>query len=428
MKIQNYDALAVSKTRKTALAIIEAGLKAIDTNEAVKQGVRVEEDKLLVGDEEFSLHGVKRLVVVGVGKCAVDAACALETVLGNRLSGGIVLDVKRSSKLKHITSEQGTHPFPSDANSKATAKIIEFLNGLNEHDFVLFIISGGGSTLLHTSDNVNAEDETKILQQLFESGAAIQKINTVRKHLSLARGGFLAKYAYPARGASLIFSDVPSDELQFIASGPTVKDTTTIEDAQAVFEKYRLRERCGIGQPAFIETPKDDIYFANIRNILFVSNQRALEVMAEKAKNFGFSAKICTTRLTGEACVLGKQIVETLHDAPSKSALLYGGEPTVTVHGKGKGGRSQELILSALRFVKKGEVIAAVASDGRDNTEFAGALCDTISKERAEKLNVEPNTFLANSDSYHFFKKVGDYILTGDTGSNVADLILAFKE
>ncbi|TSD03567.1 MAG: hypothetical protein Athens071426_204, partial [Parcubacteria group bacterium Athens0714_26] len=255
----------------------------------------------------------------------------------------------------------------------------------------------------------------------------IEKINTVRKHLSLARGGFLAKYIYPAKAVSLIFSDVPGHSIEFVASGPTTKDTTTISDAREVLWKYNTLKDLNISNLDLIETPKHNKYFKNIDNILVVSNEVALRAMADKALKLGFQAEIITNNFSGEARNLGKEFVSKLEEKNPKTVLLYGGESTVTVRGDGKGGRNQELALSALRYIKDNQLLVSVASDGRDNCELAGAICDIISRIKVKNLGLSVEKYLENNDSYGFFVKTGDYLLTGDTGSNVSDLIIAIK-
>lgn len=267
----------------------------------------------------------------------------------------------------------------------------------------------------------------KIIQTLFKRGATIQEINTIRKHLSYARGGFLAKYAYPAQVISLVFSDVPGGAIEFIASGPTARDTTTVADAERILAEYSVLGDCGLKRCGLIETPKDDKYFKNVFNILIVSNDRALLAMQSKARNLGFETKICDTCLVGEARLVGEKIVSELHNAQSKTSLLYGGETTVMVKGNGRGGRNQELILSALRGVKDDEIIVSFASDGKDNGEYAGAIADKLTKEKACKFNLDMEKYLSENNATPFFERTDDLIVTGITGSNVADLIVALK-
>ncbi len=430
MKIKNFNELAVSPLRKAALRIAEAGLAAIDTTRVVESLVRYARnmDMLTVGKQMIPLTGVGRVAVVGIGKCALEGARSLERALGNRLWGGVVLYIGGEGRLKAIQTFKGTHPFPSEQNMQGAARIVDVLKGLQKNDLVLFLVSGGGSTLLCLPQDRQCIEEIVVVRALMRAGASIQEVNTVRKHLSLARGGYLAQYAYPARVISLIFSDVPGDDLQFIASGPTVRDTTTVRQAEKILLKYNVLKTCGIEHCGLVETPKAKKYFMNVRNIIAVSSDTALQAMKAKAKELGFTPVLRARRLVGEAREMGVKIAKELHGAYPKTAFLYGGETTVTVKGNGSGGRNLELALAALHEVREGELIMPVASDGRDNGEFAGAICDTIMKDAARGLQMDSTSYLRENNEYPFFEKVGNYLMTGDTGSNVSDLAVALKQ
>ncbi len=426
MKIKNFKKLAISEERKKLLKIVEAGLEAIDTKKAISNAVKIEKGKLLIYNHAFSLKNAERIMVVGIGKCSLEAGAVLEKKLGKRLTGGIVLDV-HEGELKKIQTYTGDHPLMSPRNIDATKKIIELLSGLTEKDLVIFVISGGGSALLCQPKGFTCMEESAIADSLIHSGADIYETNTVRKHLSMARGGFLAKYAYPARVVSLIFSDVIGDNLEFIASGPTVKDTTTLEQAKNVLKKYKIYEKIGISPLDLIETPKEDKYFERVRNILFISNQTALDAMSEKSLELGYMPRVCKNNLSGEAREKAKEIIDELSKENKGVVLLYGGETTVKISGKGKGGRNQELSLSGLRYIKDDQILISVASDGRDNSENAGGVCDIITKEKAKKYNLNIEKYLKDNNSFEFFAKTGDFLKTGDTGSNVADIIIGIN-
>jgi glycerate-2-kinase len=427
MKIQNFDELATTDARRALLTIAEAGYEAIDTNAVLEKAMRLDGDTLFLADQTIDLAAVEKIVFIAIGKCAVEAGTFAERVLGDRISAGVLVDVKIGPTLAHIKTFCGTHPLPSDENMHAAEAIVAALAGLTERDLVIFIISGGGSTLLFLpKDKVNME-EIPIMTALIDAGATIQEINTIRKHLSYARGGNLAKDAYPARVVSLIFSDVVGDNMEFIASGPTVKDVTTMDDAAAVLAKFNVLKTCGLEKCGLIETPKEDKYFERVSNVLVVSNHHALEAMKAAAEKLGFATEIRASDLTGEADDAGKMIVESVRGIPAHSVLLWAGETTVTVRGTGRGGRNLQLCVSALRFVDDGEEILSFASDGRDHGAFAGAICDTITKRAAADAGVDPETFRANNDAYALFEKIGNYVMTGDTGSNVSDLIIALK-
>lgn len=428
MKIKNSKALGVTLARKRLLQIAEAGLAAIDTEKVMAEKVGLSGNELKIGDRVFDLEKTKRIFVAGVGKCSLEAARALQKILGEKITDGVVIDLHGGS-LKKIKAFSGTHPLPTERNVNATRELIKLIEKAKEDDLVIFLISGGGSTLLSQPKEHTCAAEAELIKCLYSGGATIKEINTARKHISLARGGNLAKYAYPAEVVSLIFSDVPGDDLNSVASAPTLLDATTVEDAAEVLTKYGAWERCGISRSGLIETPKEPKYFEKVSNILFISNKIALAAMTAEAKKLGLVPDIRDYAIQGEASEVGKKIIKELHGVSSGTVLLYGGETTVTFKKpRGKGGRNQELALSGLRFIKDDEAIAALASDGEDNTDMAGAICDKITREKAKENGLEPGKYIKEHGSYDFFAALGDQIFTGKTGSNVSDLIIALKE
>ena len=428
MKLKNFDQLVGSDLRKQGLLILEAGLAAIDTETVIRNTVKLEPGVLIAGDTRHELSDSARVFFVGVGKCAVEGGRAIEGILGERLADGIVLDIKKETSFAKLRYYEATHPMPSEANMRGTDAIVSLLRNAGKEDIVLFLISGGGSTMLCMPEERNYEDEVAILAALVAAGANIKEVNTVRKHLSKARAGHLAEFAYPARSVALIFSDVPGDDIQFIASGPTVRDETTVADADAVLTRYHVAETCNLPNIRLIETPKSDIYFEKTTNMIAVSNLTALRAMEEKAKELGFRPQTVDAHIEGEAKEVAKTIIEKLHKQRSKAVLLYGGETTVTGAGEGKGGRNQELALAALGGVIEGELLISVASDGHDNGEYMGAICDTITLAHASQAGIAPQEFLKAHNSTPFFERTGDALMSGPTGSNVSDLMLAMKK
>ncbi len=428
MKIRNAEALAITPARRDVLAIAEAGLAAVDTAAVVRGALRREGDKLSVGENiAIDLASAGRVIFVAVGKCAADSAPIVEEVLGDRLSGGVVIDVKSCAPSAHLKTFRGTHPLPSDDNLAAAEAVVGVLRDLTERDIVLFVVSGGGSTLLFLPENRANREESAIFKELTARGAAIQEMNTVRKHLSLARGGWLARYAYPARVISLVFSDVPGNELGTIASAPTVRDETTVADAAEILRRFGILERRSIEQCGLIETPKEECYFERVANLIIVSNERALEAMKRKAGALGYRSEIKDAKLSMDAIEAAQMINDDISAATPGTVFLWGGEMTVRVGGNGRGGRNLTLAAAGLGRIEKDEEILSLASDGRDHGPFAGALCDTITKEAAVRAGLQPEAAVAASDTYPFFESVGQYVMTGDTGSNVSDLIIALK-
>ena len=428
--IRNLDALAENALREDALALAEAGYAAINVGDALARALRIEGEELVVSTggakTRRPLRGL-RVFFVGIGKCALVAAGAAEQIFGDRLYGGIALDVANPSAitLKKIELALGTHPLPSEENVSATARIMRLLGSCGEGDLVIMLVSGGGSTLIAAPEApMTVADERKLFELLTDAGATIEELNTVRKHTSLARGGGLAKAAFPAEVISLIVSDVPGNDIEFISSGPTVRDGTTVADARAVLARYAVPDS-GL---TLIETPKEGKYFDRVTNALLLSNDDALAAMREEAARRGYAARIVNDRVSGEAREVGRGLVELLHEAAPYSALLYAGETTVAL-GKthGNGGRNQELALGALGEIRPGELLLALASDGRDNTDHAGAIADTLTKSHADSHGLDAREYVAQHRSYDFFTTTGDALETGYTGSNVSDIIITIK-
>lgn len=427
-RIQNSEVLATTALRTDALAIAAAGYAAIDTGEALRRKLHLIQNELHIGDAVYPLEG-RKVFFVGIGKCAFDAAEAIETLLGDTLTAGIALDVA-STEGRHLTKIEtivGTHPLPSEANVHATKRIVEFLSGRTENDLVLMLISGGGSTLLCSPvPPMTCIDESTLFSELSAQGASIQDINTVRKHTSQARGGNLAAAAFPAEVMSLIISDVPGNDITSIASGPTVLDTSTIADAKAIFAKYNVLTAKNI---AFLETPKEPKYFERVKNILLVTSEDALAAMQDEAVRRGYTTEIPDHCLIGEAREIAHAVTEKLHAAPAKTAFLYAGESTVTIAGSaGAGGRNQEMALAALLDIRDDELVLPLASDGHDNTDHAGAIADSDTQTHARTKNLSIETYLDAHRSYDFFTTTDDALITGYTGSNVSDLIIALKK
>jgi glycerate 2-kinase len=422
--IKNFDKLATSKMRQDALNIIEAGLHAINTGQAIRRSVSLDGDVLKVQSRRYDLSKFERVYVIGFGKAAHDAAVELERILGKRITNGIVIDVVKNGILKRIEYVQGTHPLPSLKNVKATTRIMEKLKGFDSKTLVLTIVSGGGSALLTQPCEMKNEHLIKINEFLLECGSTIQEINTVRKHISEIKGGQFARLAHPATVVGLVFSDVPGDDLSVVASGPTVLDTTTIEDARRIIKRTGLLKNGDVPACEPVETPKDPVYFKKVQNFLLVSNQIAVKAMHDKASKLGYLARLYSRQLTGEARKVGQELVQAVR---SGEALIAAGETHVVVHGNGKGGRNQELVLGALSKLKSNILISSVASDGIDNTPAAGTVADQELLDLIQKRQLDPKAALKNNDAYNFFKPLNCQIKTGKTGANVSDLMLVLR-
>ncbi len=445
MNIINFKNLAKNSLRKKALLIAEAGYETIDIERVINRRIVIKNSILKVATIsgsnkyyplEINLNNFERIFLVGIGKGSALASATLAKILGKRLTGGIALDVQKfkiqNSKFKILA---GTHPLPSQKNIIATQKIIKLVKNLKKDDLLITFICGGGSALLCGSEKEmkNSILATKLLTQ---AGADILELNTVRKHLSDIKGGGLAKLAYPATVISLIVSDVLGNDLSMVASGPMVYDKTTKKDAERILKKHRLNSQ----KFHFIETPKDKKYFVKIKNILFLSNREPILAMAKKAKELGFKPKIYSYNLRGEA---RDKLVSLIRPAKNGGVILAGGETTVVLEKSklqikiqklGKGGRNMEAVLGAiistksLKLKTKSLVIMFFASDGRDNTEAAGAIGDILTLQKAEKLKLKPQKYLNSHDSFNFFKKTEDLIFTEQKTFNVADLMIVLKK
>lgn len=433
------------KARKLALQALEDALKAADPKHVVKSMVKLENFKLKIQDKSFNLEKFKNIYVLGGGKAGGFMAEALEEILGKRITNGALNIPYHSGEYKttRIKLQRASHPVPDEAGVKATKNMLELAAKAKKEDMVICLISGGGSSLMPLPrDGVSLQDKREVTELLLKSGATINEINTVRKHISAVKGGWLAKEAYPATVVNLILSDVIGDPLDFIASGPTVPDSTTFQDAIQILEKYGLWDKTPVSVRQVLldgvrglipETPKaKDKAFKKVYNFVLGNNRLASATAQNTLKNLGLRTLLLTSRLEGEARHVGTMLSSIAHEIavsgnpiPKPAGIIAGGETTVTVVGNGVGGRNQEIALSsALKICgMKGVVVASLSTDGIDGpTDAAGAIADGQTLNRAQKMGLQPTEFLKNNDSYTFFSKLNDLIFTGLTGTNVNDI------
>ena len=453
MIIKNYETIIrnglcdkCKEARRKILKILEVAVKAADPEEAIRRNIsRVKQGIVKVGNRTFKF---RKLYVVGFGKASGGMAKAIEEVLGPEICEGVVAVPKQlisKYDLVKIKLLPSTHPIPSELSVKAAQEIIRITEKAGEEDLVLVLISGGGSALAELPrSKISIDDLKKTTEVLLKSGASIEEINTVRKHLSLFKGGWLAKKIFPATTVSLIISDVVGDPIEFIASGPTAPDSTTFSDALEIIRKYGIEEKLPenvvellkLGAKGVIEeTPKpQDRVFEKVFNRIIASNMVSLTAAKKYAEEQGLNTIVLTSRLRGEArhvgIVLASILEEIYHsNFPIKkpAAILAGGETTVTVIGNGRGGRNQELALSSSKIIRNlhGTALASIGTDGIDGvTDAAGGIVDAHSYSRAERLGLKVDDILARNDSYSFFEKLKDYIYTGPTGTNVNDIVV----
>lgn len=413
--IENFGTLASTPLRADALSIAEAGLRALDTEKALKAAITVVDNTMTVMGKQFDLASYRHIFIIGFGKVSCRGAYVLERMLKNRVKGGAVVGIKEVT-CNVVDTYAGTHPMPSHVNFTATKHIEEIARQAGEDDLVLVVVSGGGSALLCSSLN-ECDQGQRLYEAFLHSGGTIEELNTVRKHTSALKGGGLAKALYPATVISLIFSDVPGGDIASIASGPTCLDETTAADAEQIITKYSL------GSYRLTETPKEEKYFERIHNLLVASNLTALRAMQEAALALGYSATVASATRYADA---EQTLSELAAERASYNAICMGGETKLRVPkgATGIGGRNTHLALCALSALKDGEVFLSFASDGHDNGSAAGAIVDRETAQVAKSRGLDVQSYTDAFDSFSFFEKTGGLIFTGALESNVADLML----
>ncbi|MFY3740261.1 MAG: glycerate-2-kinase [Candidatus Nitrosomirales archaeon] len=433
------------RERRLILGALEASLSAADPKLSVKKNVKLKGKTLHIMGIKYSLNNFDSIHVIGSGKASGHMAEALFGILQDRITDGLVIipeNLKTKLQTGKIKLLKASHPIPSHMGVRGVKKMLACVSNLTERDLVICLISGGGSALMPLPyDDLTLENKQEVTSDLLKSGANIYEINAVRKHLSSIKGGRLAEKLQSAHIVSLIISDVIGNRLDTIASGPTVPDRTTYNDVIHVLKKYGLWNSLSVKVKRVIEkglsgtipeTPKSGSrIFRNVKNFVIADNEQACKAALNQLRSRGIHAILLTTSLQGEARDVGRYVASLAEKTDNRkrkpAALIMGGETTVTVTGKGKGGRNQELVLAASIGISglRNTVLASLGTDGIDgNSDAAGAIADTFTIKRAERLNLDPQKFLQNNDSYSFFKRLGDTIQTGPTGTNVDDLLI----
>jgi hydroxypyruvate reductase/glycerate 2-kinase len=430
-----------SNTIEIIKGIFFSALKAVDPYSAVEHHI----PHIL---STYQNGGFNKLLLVSFGKAAFLMTKAICDRALHLVTGGVVITKYGHAldKNLHVNIElyEAGHPIPDNNGLAATKKAVSMLKMADEKTLVLCLVSGGGSALLSAPKGaISLDDKQRVTELLLKSGATINELNTVRKHISEIKGGRLAEFAYPAKVISLILSDVIGDKLDVIASGPTTPDSTTYRMALDVMEKYRLTDRLpkavldilkdGV-EGMVADTPKEgDPIFERVENVIVGSNRKAAIAAKERAKEIGFGATILSTELQGEAIDVARWLAKKAIEAKQliedkdgkKICLISGGETTVIVKGKGKGGRNTELALAFALEVTgvSGITLLSAGTDGTDGpTDAAGSIVSGETIQKAQSLNLDPEAYLANNDSYTFFSKTGELLITGPTGTNVMDL------
>lgn len=430
--------------RQQALSIFQAALKAADPAEALRRHLQLEGEVLLAGGQPYSLSRFERIYVLGGGKAAGSMGQAAERLLGKRITAGY-LNTKygHTAPLRRIELNECGHPVPDEAGIAGSRRIAELASQATASDLVICLISGGASALMpYPAEGITLTEKQETTKLLLASGATIHEINAVRKHLSMLKGGQLARLAAPATVLTLILSDVIGDNLDVIGSGPTAPDSSTFDTAMKVLKRYKIvqqvpksvRRRFEAGIKGSIpDTPKPGApLFKKVRNLVIGSNRLAVAAARQKAESLGFRTLVLSTTIHGEArevalvhAGIAREIRDHHQPLPAPACVISGGETTVTLRGNGKGGRAQEFALAAAIDLKgiRDTVVLCGGTDGTDGpTDAAGALCDGTTVTRGRELGMDANAYLADNNSYPFFDSVGDLIRTGPTGTNVMDI------
>jgi glycerate 2-kinase len=438
--------MRVTELREAAREIFDAAVRAVDPAEAIRRHLVREGARLRIGPASVDLAGIRHVVVVGLGKAGAPMAAAVEDILGDRISRGVVV-----TKYGHVQTtrtiriHEAGHPVPDDAGIAGAQAVLDQVKGRGPEDLVLVLISGGGSALTPAPvEGISLAEKQALTKALLACGADIREMNMLRKHISLIKGGQLARAAAPARVFTLILSDIVGDPLDAIASGPTVPDPTTYADALGVLDKYRIRQEIPASIRTYLEagaagkhpeTPKpDDPLFARVKSVMVASNIQALEAAKAAAQRLGLQAMILSSFIEGETrevarmhAALALEVRASGNPIKPPVCFITGGETTVTLKGKGKGGRNQEFSLAAaLDIAGLPEVVVLSAgTDGTDGpTDAAGAIADGETVKRAIAADLKPRAALDGNDAYPFFERLGDLIITGPTRTNVMDVRL----
>jgi glycerate-2-kinase len=429
--------------------ILQAALNSVDPYQIVKKRLKKNGAILSIGNESVDLDLIDQVFIIGFGKAVLPMAKAILDVMGDKITSGILIpkhhDLRSIGEFPdNLMIFSGEHPIPTNKSLIAAKKISKLMSMTTENDLVIGLISGGGSSLVTLPiEPAEVEDLNILTQSLLRSGASINEINTVRKHLDQIKGGGLLRCIYPAMSIHLILSDVIGDDLSVIASGPTSPDPTTFSDAINVLKRYDLEKNTPVtirqvlykgNQGEIPETIKNnDPLLEKTSNQIIGSLKIAAHAAKQEAESLNFQTEILDLALMGEAKIAGKMLARhlikrknDLIELKIPLCIIAGGETTVTVSGKGKGGRNQEFALAAALELDGIENVHFVtfASDGEDGpTEAAGAYVDGQTVQRAKKLGLNAQEYLTNNDTYNFFIQTGELLFSGPTGTNVNDLV-----
>ena len=440
---------SLDELRKIARDLFSKAILAVDPVKRLEGVLRIEKDLLRIqmnghSERTFNLNTFHKIFLIGTGKASASMASAIEKILGDRITQGLITTkYGHTLPLRYTEVVEAGHPIPDLRGLTGAQKILNLVKDAGPQDLVIFILSGGGSALLPLPvERITLEEKQEVTQLLLDSGADINEINTVRKHISQIKGGWLAKWAHPSTILTLILSDVVGDPLDVIGSGPTVADPSTFEEAWEILRRYDLtREVAPSIQKHLLagkehkvhETPKPgDPAFEKVSNVLIGSNIVALRAAEEEASSLGFNTLILSSSIVGETkeaarfhTAIVKEVFSTGRPVPKPACIISGGETTVTIKGHGLGGRNQEFALAGALGIHALDkvVLLSGGTDGTDGpTDAAGAIADHTTLKRAGVLGLDPKAHLENNNAYPFFQRLGDLLITGPTQTNVMDV------
>ncbi|NIG56899.1 glycerate kinase [Chitinophaga sp. Cy-1792] len=430
--------------RQDIAAIFLEGVAAVHPQQLISSRVSAGPNEIIIDNDHYPIRDNGRVVVVGAGKAAAAMATELEKILLPflPLTGVVVTKYEHALPLQQLEIMEAGHPVPDDNSVLATAKVLTATSGLQDNDLVILLLSGGASALLaDVPEGCTLAEVQQLFTLLLHSGADIQEMNTIRKHLSGVKGGQLAKKIYPATLCTIMISDVPGDKPEVIGSGPGVPDPGTFQESLAIISRYHLTKKIPASillhlekgnTGAIPETPKPgDPAFKNVHNYLAGTNHAALKAAAAKAEQLGYQVLLQEDFVGGDARTAARALVDQALavTATSPVCILQGGETTVSVTGNGKGGRNQELALAGLIALSAhpreaaGITLLSAGTDGTDGpTNAAGAIVDAYTIAAARTLKLSPVAYLENNDAWNFFRQTDDLLITGPTQTNVMDI------
>lgn len=446
----------MNSMREDIERIYRAAITVVNPQEAIHRHLTLENNTLTAkgGDGNavtFNLPDFSRILVVGAGKATAPMARAVEDILGNRVTeGAVVVKYGYTDSLAKVIMMEAAHPVPDEKGVEGAMKIRSMLEEADENTLVISLISGGGSALLALpAGNISLEEKQEVTSLLLKSGASIHEMNAVRKHISAVKGGNLARAAYPATVLNLMISDVVGDNMDVIASGPFVPDSSTYKKALDILDVYSIRDEIPVRVKEHLEngadgkipeTPKkDDMVFTRVTNMIAASNIMALLAAENEARTLGYNTVILSSMIEGDTtdaaawhtAILRESMLSS-HPVGAPACIISGGETTVKVTGEGLGGRNMEFALQMAARIHdlEGVMVASVGTDGTDGpTDAAGAISDETTVQRGAGKDLSLTDCMERNDSYHYFETLDDLVKTGPTNTNVMDVrIMLYRD